>query len=84
LPTEADTVINRKTKKTRPGNVPPTMPKPRDIAGELRTAIAAAMHTPDGIALFHRLEVSEPALARRIAQHVYGGVPPQPTNPNRE
>jgi hypothetical protein len=82
LPTEADTVINRKTKKTRPGKVPMTTPKPRDIAGELRTAITAAMHTPNGVALFHRLEVSEPAMARRIVQHVYGGVrPAQISNP---
>jgi hypothetical protein len=69
-------------KNTRPKQVPPTTPNQRDIAGELRTAITAAMHTLNGVALFHRLEVSEPALARRIVQHVYGGArPAQISNP---
>jgi hypothetical protein len=69
-------VTNRKSKKTRPGKVPPLMPTPTDVVNELRTAMFAHFRTPNGIALFHRLEVSEPALARRIAQHVYGGVRP--------
>jgi hypothetical protein len=75
-------VTKRPMKNTRPKQVPPTTPNQRDIAGELRTAITAAMHTPNGVALFHRLEVSEPALARRIVQHVYGGArPAQISNP---